>query len=232
MLSVFRQKGFTVVELLIGSTIMAMLFTGVYQLFSAFARSREVGAWTISTTNHLRNGLMLLRGEITKASKPEVVSQKGTSEFDTGNGDREKFLYVPSSIPFSKGFDAGDEKVLHFFISQTGKSGLPGEADVPPEVVSGALFIESKKLIYRRIIDSQPAGVATKTQELTQVLADNPSKIEINLREVADPDELSVGNRNFVIIKVTANHPKYPKTSVTETMEAPFEVPVKKGGMP
>jgi hypothetical protein len=209
-----------------------MLFTGVYQLFSAFARSREVGAWTISTTNHLRNGLMLLRGEISKASKPEVVSQKGTNLFDTGNGDREKFLYVPATIPFKKGFDGGDEKILHFFISQTGKSGLPGETDVPPEVVSGALFIEGKKLIYRRIIDSQPADVASKTKEITQIIAENPSEIEISLREVADPNELSVGNRNFVTIKVSANHPKYPKTSVTETMEAPFEVPVQKGGMP
>ncbi|GAB4269989.1 MAG: hypothetical protein Kow0029_06440 [Candidatus Rifleibacteriota bacterium] len=227
-----KKHGVTLVEILIAFCILSMLVYFVYRLFSAYSRTQEIGHWSTATIKELRNGLTLLRNEISRATKPEVVTQKGTIPFDTGNGDREKFLYCPETMPYENDFTTGDTTILHFFMCRPGKKDLPGEADVSPEVLSGKLIIKNKKLVYQRTIDSQPEGIPDKIPELTQVIANSPSRISLTLKEVADPAELSVSNRNFIVISIEAQHPRYSNSKVVETAEIPFEVPVKKGGFP
>lgn len=227
-----RCKGLTLVEVLIAASVMAMLMYFVYQLFSSFARTQDVGHWTLTTTRQLRNGLTLLRNELTRVTRPEVVTQKGSEAFNTGNGDRELFLYAPDTMPFSTENINTDQKLLHFYMCRPGRQSLPGESDIAPEIITGQLYLEGGKLKYRRIIESQPVDFPEKISELFQVIAEDISKIEISTREIAATDELSVKNRNFIVITLTARHPRYTNSAVTESIEAPFEVEVKRGGFP
>lgn len=215
-----------------GASILAMLFYFSYRLFSSYTRSQEMGHWSVMTTKQLRNGLTLLRGEISRATRPEVVTQKGSKPFDTGNADREQFLYTPESLPFETENVNGVQKLVHFYMCRPGMQDLPGEANISPEILSGTLSIEDGKLRYRRAIVSQPAGIKNKIPELAQVVAEDISKISISSSEVASADELSVKNRNILTIALTARHPRYTNSTVVESIEATFEVPVKRGDIP
>lgn len=226
------NSGLTLVEVVIAASIMSMLMYFVYQLFSSFARSQDVGHWSLSTTRQLRNGLTLLRNELTRVTKPEVVTQKGSESFVTGNGDQEKFLYVPDSMPFSTEDINVDQRLMHFYMCRPGRQNLPGKSNIAPEILSGQLFLEGGKLKYRRIIESQPADFEEKISELHQVISENISKIDIATKEIDAADELSVKNRNFIVITLTARHPRYTNSMVKESIEAPFEVDVKRGGFP
>ncbi|GAB1355269.1 hypothetical protein MASR1M12_40110 [Erysipelotrichia bacterium] len=113
-----------------------------------------------------------------------------------------------------------------------GKQGLPGETDIGPEILSGALFLSGGKLRYRRAIEAQPGDFPEKIGALEQVIAENISKITISSKEVADLNDLSVKNRNILTISLTSKHPRYQNSTVTESLEATFEVPTKRGGHP
>jgi len=224
--------GLTLVEVVIAASIMSMLIYFVYQLFFSFARSQDVGHWSLTTTSQLRNGLTLLRNELTRVTKPEVVTQKGSKEFITGNGDQEKFLYVPGTMPFSTENVSTNQRLMHFYMCRPGRQDLPGESNIAPEIISGQLFLEGGKLKYRRIIESQPAAFHDKISELHQTISEHISKIEITTKEIDASDELSVKNRNFIVITLSARHPRYVNSVITESIEAPFEVDVKSGGFP
>lgn len=226
------RSGVTLIEIMMGASILAMLFFVSYRLFSSFTRTQEVGHWAATTTKQLRNGLTLLRNELSRATKPEVVTQKGSEPFNTGNGDREQFLYLPDTIPFETEDVTSNRKLLHFYMCRPGKQGLPGETDIGPEILSGALFLSGGKLRYRRTIEAQPGDFPEKIGALEQVIAENISKITISSKEVADLNDLSVKNRNILTISLTSKHPRYQNSTVTESLEATFEVPTKRGGHP
>jgi len=226
------RSGVTLIEIMMGASILAMLFFVSYRLFSSFTRTQEVGHWAATTTKQLRNGLTLLRNELSRATKPEVVTQKGSEPFNTGNGDREQFLYLPDTVPFETEDVGTDRKLVHFYMCRPGKKSLPGETDIDPEILSGALFLSGGKLRYRRTVETQPADFPDKIGALEQVVAENISKIVISSKEVADLNDLSVKNRNILTISLTSKHPRYPNSTVTESLEATFEVPTKRGGHP
>ncbi len=226
------SQGFTLVEIMVAASVLAILFYFVYLLFASFARTQEMGHWNLTTIKQLRNGLTLLRNEIGRATYPEVVTQKGSEAFDTGNGDLERFLYVPAVIPFETEAINIDQKLIQFFMCRPGRSSLPGTTDIGPELITGTLSLEGGKLRYRRTIESQPAEFEEKISEISQIIADNLSKIEISTKEVPATEDLSVSNKNFLVISLTARHPRYTNTIVRETIEAPFEVDVKRGDFP
>ncbi len=227
-----RRTGVTLIEIMMGASILALLFFVSYRLFSSFTRTQEVGHWAATTTKQLRNGLTLLRNELSRATKPEVVTQKGSQTFNTGNGDREQFLYLPDTVPFETEDVGTDRKLVHFYMCRPGKRGLPGETDIDPEIISGALFLSGGRLRYRRTVEAQPADFPDKIGAIEQVIAENISKVVISVKEVADLNDLSVKNRNILTISLTSKHPRYPNSTVTESLEATFEVPAKRGGHP
>lgn len=226
-------RGFTLVEVIVASVVLSMLVYFVYLLFSSFSRTQEVGHWSFNTTNRMRNGLTLLRTEIGRSSKPEVVTQKGSEPFDTGNGDKERFLYVPADMPFSTENVSGEQLILQFYMCRLGREGMPGQTAIAPEIMIGKLIINDRKLLYRRTILSQPADYPDKIPEMSQVIAEDISRVELSTREI-DPavGELSVKNRNFLVITIASKHPRYTNTTVVESIDAPFEVEVRRGGFP
>ncbi len=227
-----RRSGVTLIEIMMGASILAMLFFVTFRLFSSFSRTQEVGHWAATTTKQLRNGLTLLRNEMSRATRPEEVTQKGSEPFVTGNGDREQFMYVPAAMPFETENVSADQKLLHFYMCRPGKKNLPGETNIGPEILAGSLYLEGGKLKYRRTVEAQPAAFAEKISAQSQVIAENISKISLSFKEVTNVADLSVNNRNILAITLTAKHPRYPNSVVTESLEATFEVPTRLGGHP
>lgn len=83
------SPGFTVVELMIGMTVAAMLLTVGMPSFTAFVRNTEIR----STTESISNGLRLARSEATRLNKPVMftLAASGDSswqinEFDSTTG--------------------------------------------------------------------------------------------------------------------------------------------------
>ncbi len=229
-------QGFTLLEILIASSILVLMMTAAYNIYRSVARTQDVGHWSSTAANQLRNGLGLLRTEITRSTPPTEITQKGTTLI----GDAKyQILYGPPSNPYTNDFSSGDTKLIEFFMCQPGKLGkldapgdsfaLPGVKSEGTEVMQGLLEIVGKKLVYRRTIISQPSTVAKKTPEYFQEICANPKSIEIQIIETPD---LSVKARNIIRVTVVAQHPRYPETRVTETMEAAFEVPFQLGGHP
>lgn len=231
-----KPRGFTLLEILIASSILVMAMTAAYSIYRSVARTQEVGHWTSMTANQLRNGLTLLRNEITRATPPTQITQQGTTPFgDPAQG----FLYGPPTNPYTNDFSSGDTKLIEFFMCQPGKRGkldapgepfaIPGVKSEDPEIMQGLLEIVGRKLVYRRTIISQPGTVVQKTPTYFQEICANPKSIEIKITQTPD---LSVKARNIIHVTVVAQHPRYPETKVTESMEAAFEVPFQLGGYP
>lgn len=220
------KQGFTLLEILIASSILVAMMTAAYNIYRVVAKTQAMGHWSTMAATQLRNGLILIRNEITRATEPTNVTQKGTIPV----GDAKyRILYGPPTNPFSDDFKSGDKKLVEFFMSQPGKAGVPGVTDEGYEIMQGLLEISGGRLVYSRTMISQQ-NVVKPTQELTQVICENPVKIDISFRQVTG--QLSVKDRNFINIAVVAQHPNFQETKVTESGEAAFEVDLQLGGHP
>ncbi|GAB1355268.1 hypothetical protein MASR1M12_40100 [Erysipelotrichia bacterium] len=97
--SASRRSGVTLIEIMMGASILAMLFFVSYRLFSSFTRTQEVGHWAATTTKQLRNGLTLLRNELSRATKPEIVTQKGSEPSIPAMATASSFSICPTLSP-------------------------------------------------------------------------------------------------------------------------------------
>ncbi|MBF0503153.1 MAG: prepilin-type N-terminal cleavage/methylation domain-containing protein [Candidatus Riflebacteria bacterium] len=228
--SIIIRPGYTIIEVLIAASILAMLFGGIYQIFSSVKRTHEMAAWTSSTTTTIRNGLSLMRGEITRISCPSKITQAGMEFIDTTLAQNK--LYIagnPQTVLFPPG---GDARLLHFYMCKPGREGIVGEADIGFEIMEGILEIKGSKIVYsRNIITNTNVPADQQTQPLSTVICANPASITLSLSMAAVQASVSVKLRNFVNISIEAQHPKYPSTHVTEVIEAPFEVDAQVGGL-
>lgn len=230
--------GYTLVELLIGAGILALLISIVYKVYSSVAYTQEVGHWVAKTTTQIRNGLTLLRNEISRATPPSIITQKGAIT-DTFPDEYKKLFILnnPLNIEIRPNSGNINQKVIKFFMCQAGKKGgnnssdpdaIPGINSESCEVMQGLLEVVGNKILYHRSIVSQPTDVVNKTAELSQEICSNLASLSI---EVIPTTQINVKSRNLLRITITSRHPKYTNTTVTESIEATFEVDFTTGGI-
>ncbi|MBF0406826.1 MAG: hypothetical protein HQM10_05710 [Candidatus Riflebacteria bacterium] len=217
------KDAFTLVEIIIAALVLVMLLSGLYDLFMHFRRVNERGMWVAQTTNKMRIGLDFLRQELNKVSIPSIVSQRGTEPF---GDDRPKKLYHAGN-PFSLTNCSNNTPLLRFFMCLPGSKDIIGEPAKDPLIMEGYLEVKNKKLVYRR---SFVSGDPSLIGEVSQVICEDPFKIDLRILPVTDQTLLAVNMRNFVELKIEAQSPKYPETRVIEKIEAPFEVEFQQGG--
>ena len=239
-----KFRGFTIVEMSIAAFILVLFLGGIYKLFSSINRAHSMGSWVNATTIEIRNGLNLLRHEISRATPPKMVTQQGSEDF--GTPDYKKFYYPSKGkqdgLKFPRPDASPPEPLLKFFMCQPGRKNIVGEIPVEPEIIQGSLVLKGNSLVYSRTIISQDSSIASKTPIISQIICRNVHQITLEILGQDDgitptPDEkglgeseLSVKKRNFIRIHLSSIHPRYGATKVEETMEAPFEVAAEKDG--
>ncbi|MBF0548227.1 MAG: prepilin-type N-terminal cleavage/methylation domain-containing protein [Candidatus Riflebacteria bacterium] len=221
--SIKTKKAFTLIEVMIASVILVGFLYGVYELFMSFRRVNDRGMWVSKTTNEVRNGLNLLRQEISKATVPTTITQTGG---DSSLYTSDSKLFFSGSPVTITDFSA-DAHLLKFFMGVPGRQGIVGEPDIPTTIMQGLLEIQGGQVIYTR---SFVSGDSTKIPEISQIIARNPGKIDLEIVQITDQNLLAVNLRNFVKLTIESVAPKFPETKVTESIEAPFEVVPQQGG--
>jgi len=224
-----ERTAFTALEVLIAASVLAMLLGAAYKVFSSVSRVQTIGQWNNRTTMQIRNGLSLLRNELSRASRPVKLTQSGMVSDPNGSNETLSLHVKDNSSTIT--FPAANQNLMSFFICQPAREGIPGMPDIgSPEVMVSRVSVVNGSIVYTRELFG--GSSAQPTSPLRQVICENPEQIILSIGQTTDPTELAVNKRNFVRVNIIAHHPKYPDAKVSESIEAPFEVPIETGNIP
>jgi hypothetical protein len=115
-----RSLGFTVVEVIVGTAIVSLLFGLVFFMYSKANTVTTKGIWRVAAINQLRLGLREISRILTNASYPalataQVVEEAQTDSFGlivfSKNANSEELLGVMKIVSFS-GLKSSNQPVL------------------------------------------------------------------------------------------------------------------------
>ncbi len=207
-------KGFTLLEIMIASMVLAIFTLVGYRVFIAMSRSFQKGSWALATQNKLRNGLHFIREEMQKATYRTDVKVDGTvitpDDFE---------LSLTSATEVTSG------KIARWYIC------LPfvtDDADSPGAVFECELKLENGKLLYSKacIEGSDPLN---KEKPLSNYkVVEDVSKIEIEKKEYEEFDEkTNLGSLITMIVTIKHYDEKsFPDAYVSDRTAAKVEVKV------
>ncbi len=207
------KTGFTLVEILIATSVLAMFLLVGYQVFIRISRSFQKGSWALHTQNKLRNGLHFIREEMQKASYRTDVKIDGTEITEVGF---EFHLTSDNEI-------TGNKTIASWYIALPYISHISGS--------SGAQFkcdlkLEDGNLIYNKTCDD---GSDPKERQFSNYLIlKDVEKIEVAMEDF-DMDKTVAGN--LVSLKITVGHAdkvNYPHAKVIDQTGAKVEVVVQR----
>jgi general secretion pathway protein J len=98
MIAHARQRGFSLLEVLMASVLLALLLTGAWAGVRTATRSAERGEALVERTNTLRVAQEFLRRQISQALVLAYGQERGTGERVVFEGDRDTLTYV-SAMP-------------------------------------------------------------------------------------------------------------------------------------
>jgi len=217
--------GFTLVEVLIASAVVAMMTYVIWQIFVTFSKMNEVSTWQSARQIQLKNALKLIRTDLQEASYPTVVT-RSSSEFI---GQATHGLTYKDNGPFEiKKDGTSDGEYIKFYMSKPKKDIYPGEdpRDSDGYVAECIVSFNGTELNYQRTLSAIPGTGANFDRvdivDINKVLVNDVSSFNIGVSSVASAEY----TMNFCTITITCLHsnPKFKNTKVTERTGAKVEV--------
>ncbi len=206
------KSGFTVLEILIGATVLAIFLGGVYQVYRGVTRSFRQSNWSLTMQTHARNGLTFLREEMQRASYKTTINIGSVIVEDD------------KTMKVREGQTTSDKVLAEWYI------GIPIRTDIPN---SGACFKSSVefsggKLIYKKALDpGSPPNTLGEPLYTGKVLMENVHSIDLSV-SAFDVDAATASQ--LVTIAVELRHPEktqFPNTKVIESTAAKVDVKVE-----
>lgn len=219
-----RRGGFTLVEILVASAVLAVLALGVFRVFGSANRANVQALWYTKAQSEARELLSLIRNDLAKASCPSDVQEMSV-------------VRTPCTATITQGditLPGADGAVILQFdinkpsISTPTHSGPPGG-----ESTTCALRAFGTTLNYTRQGDAAPA--------MNKDVCEDVAKITIEVRRNASgaggagppppsaPVDAYDTDGSVVEITVELRHPQpelFPQSSVIEKTTARIPVPV------
>lgn len=206
-----RQKAFTLIEILIASSILSMFMFTSYKLYFGVSKSFQKGSWSLNAQNKVRNALTFIREEMQKASFKTQVTMTGVVGDETANP-----FELNSASELTSGIIA-KWYICIPFVSHDAGSGAVYQCELK---LNGGKLIYSKGLIEGSDPESHENAVTNK------VILKNVSKIKL-ASEVFDPDKTVSGN--VVEMEIEVRHPdaaRFGNTHVVAKTGAKVEMAV------
>lgn len=107
-----RRRAFTLVEVMIGSAVLAVLAIGVFRVFGSANKANVQALWYTNRQAQAREMLNMLRNDLSKAACPSHVTETGVDRGDWSNDAY--FLKVKSGETDLTG---GDTELLRWVIA-------------------------------------------------------------------------------------------------------------------
>ena len=208
-----KKTGFTLVEILISSAVLAILTFVGYKIFIAMSYSFKKGSWSLSAQNKLRNGLGFIREEMQKATYRTNVGPGGSEIIDAGHK-----MHLNSNEEITAAATLAKWHICIPFIS--------GDPDSPGAIYECELNYTDGDIVFKKslITGSDPANKERALSNFTVIR--DVSKIEITDKEF-DPDNEQLGS--LITFNVTVSHPdekNFKNTKVHGQTGAKVEVEV------
>ncbi len=212
-----KTSGFTLVEVLIGSCVLVVLFAGCWMLFSTVRRMNDISTWQTARQVEMRVGLQMVREDLMRACYPTIVD-RASSEVVQEASHRLFFKdggpHVLSSAP------AGE--YLRFYACKPSKN-CGTSSDTPGNVMECKLSVEGTSLRYERIHGPVPGitGNEPDMPAFNKLIINDVAELNIQLSSTASAEY----TMNFCTMSVRCLHPKPDcNTQVTEETGAKIEV--------
>jgi len=196
--------GFTLVEALIATAIMLVACIGVYELFYSGARTAAVGMWYSKSNIELRNGLRLIRDDLSKASYPSVVTDSDTIVTKTPD----YFVNIISGRTDVASGGGGTLITFHMCKPQLNVAGIAPKAS---EDVLCQLIVDNKQLRYVRSGGANP---------MNKIIISDVNFVELSSEFSSD------ANKQLISIEIGTIHPLFEQSKVSEKTGAKVEVKV------
>ncbi len=206
------KNGFTVLEILIGATVLAIFLGSVYQVYRGVTRSFRQSNWSLTMQTHARNGLTFLREEMQRASYKTIIK--------IGSVDVKDDM----TMKVQEGQTTSDQVLAEWYI------GIPFQDAIPN---SGACFkssveLSGGKLIYKKALDpDSPPNTLGEPLYTGRVLMENVHSIDLS---VSAFNVDSATGSQLITIAVELRHPEtaqFPNTKVIESTAAKVDVKVE-----
>ncbi len=215
-----KNRGWTVVEVMIATLILAFIMMSIFTVFTRMTRSTDVGAWKSSVQQKMRVSMKFLFQELSQATYPSMIYPTKTVVEKTG---AYKLKYREGDImPWET-----DGEILSFFMCKPGKGKFP--KSYPRNVIKAVMNIEKwedgrPKIMYVRTIEEDNGldDDTSKTIIDTMKVYSKPIFSDITMikfiPEVFEDEAVSdPANRKKIRlgVEVRASHPKYPGNTLT-----------------
>ncbi len=218
-----RRSAFTLVEVLIGTAVLAVLCLGLWQVFGSASRSGVQSLWYAKAENQARSALALLRNDMAKATAPSRVT---ASDVDRSEWSNPEFhLRHPSgSDPIELASGGGEVELLRFHICEPEVATGDASVDKPGSRTLCVLRAFGTTLNYYR------SGGSGATPDMNQDLVEDVKSIKIEVRP-AEGTTTQIAGENVgqvVDLELTMVHPQpalFPNAKVVQQTTARAPVP-------
>lgn len=216
-----KKKAFTMTEVLIATSILAALISGLYTLFSHTVKNIDIGDWKVRTQTKLRTAAKQLHKDICGATYPATIKLND--------------IIVEKEAKWNLKFKSGNTTVknssdtlLEFYICTPGRDISDDKS--PQKIIKCTLKAdngsERAKLIYEKKIEK---GEAAPLDDLKKtVLVEDIVYFDARSIKVEDATSYDPADRvkNILRIEMQCAHARHPQTRITEHIEVPLLVKI------
>jgi prepilin-type N-terminal cleavage/methylation domain-containing protein len=212
----FRNRGFTIIEIVIAAAVLALFFLVVFRVYQGIADSVQRTRWTLSAQTTARNGLNFMREEMQRASYRTIYKRNSVDVEEAG-----------FEFHVADGTTSTDKTLAQWSI------GIPfegGTANIGA-VYDAELKLSGRKVLYTKKFNADTGGTVQPGEKTYNnfVVLENVASITLNVEPFLDAAVLASGS--LVEIWTELRHPdtvRYPHVFIIEKTGAKVEVEVKK----
>lgn len=206
------RRGFTLIEIIVGSFILTVVFVMLFKLFMGGTRAMEYGTWYSNSVSQMKVGLRKLREDIGKANFPTVINP--TAVDDSKAGVAQYFFKFANGTTT---LGTGNITLMEFYICKPARN-LPGDTR-PGQEILVKLEARGKNLHYSK------TGAGVNAEELSdgnKIFIQDVEKVEIRVRDMAANSGAEI--KSMCDFTVTCQHPVQKEKRAIESTSARLAV--------